>query len=124
MVERREAILKYIEEKGEISDSLCFALDIGTTTLALALVSLDRKDVVRVITSANPQRKFGADVITRIDYCQKKMVGELHDVLVDRINEMISDFKVGEIENIYVSANTTMLHTLFGVDCSSLGVAP
>ena len=113
-----------VEEKGEISDNLCFALDIGTTTLALALVSLDRKEVVRVLASANPQRKFGADVMTRIDYCQKNSVKELHDVLIDRINEMISEFNVRQLKNIYVSANTTMLHTLFCIDCSSMGVAP
>ena len=107
-----------VEEKGEISDNLCFALDIGTTTLALALVSLDRKEVVRVLASANPQRKFGADVMTRIDYCQKNSVKELHDVLIDRINEMISEFNVRQLKNIYVSANTTMLHTLFCIDCS------
>lgn len=113
-----------VEEKGEISDNLCFALDIGTTTLALALVSLDRKEVVRVLTASNPQRKFGADIMTRIEYCQKNSVGELHRVIVERINEMLAEFKVGKLKNIFVSANVTMLHTLFGIDCSSMGTAP
>jgi uncharacterized 2Fe-2S/4Fe-4S cluster protein (DUF4445 family) len=29
-----------------------------------------------------------------------------------------------EVDTLYASGNVTMLHTLFGVDCSSLGVAP
>ena len=110
-------------ESGVITDNLCLALDIGTTTLALALVSLDDKKVVRVITATNPQRTFGADVITRIDYCQKNSVRELHSTLVGEINRMIDELGVS-VDTMYVSANVTMLHTLFGVDCTSIGVAP
>ena len=110
-------------ESGVITDNLCLALDIGTTTLALALVSLDDKKVVRVITATNPQRIFGADVITRIDHCQRNTVRELHSTLVCEINRMIDELNVS-VDTMYVSANVTMLHTLFGVDCTSIGVAP
>ena len=65
------------KESGNITENLCFALDIGTTTLALALVSLDEKKAVKVVTASNPQRAFGADIMTRIDYCQKNSVTEL-----------------------------------------------
>lgn len=112
-----------IDESGKITENLCLALDIGTTTLALALVSLDEKKTVRALTATNPQRTFGADVITRIDYCRKNSVAELQRTLVVQINEMISELGVS-VEKMYVSANVTMLHTLFGVDCSSIGVAP
>ena len=112
------------DESGHITDNLCFALDIGTTTLALALVSLDEKKTVRVVTATNPQRAYGADVITRIDYCQKNSVKELHDVLIAEINRMIGEFDVPTVDTMYVSANVTMLHTFFDVDCTSIGVAP
>ena len=113
-----------IIESGNASGRLCYALDIGTTTLALALVSLDEKKTVKVVTATNPQRAYGADVITRIDYCQKNSVKELQAVLVNEINRMIAEFGVGVLDTMYVSANVTMLHTLFGVDPSSIGVAP
>lgn len=113
-----------ISEGGSASGKLCFALDIGTTTLALALVSLDEKKTVKVATATNPQRAYGADVITRIDYCTKNSVKELQSVLVNEINRMIAEFSVGDVDVMYVSANVTMLHTLFGVDCTSIGVAP
>ncbi len=110
-------------ENGEITENLCLALDVGTTTLALALVSLDEKKAVRVLTATNPQRKFGADVITRIEYCQKNGVGALQTALVEAINRMIAELGVS-VQAMYVAANVTMLHTLFGVDCSAMGAAP
>ena len=111
------------DESGRLTENLCLALDIGTTTLALAIVSLDEKKVVKVVTATNPQRMFGADVITRIDYCQKNSVKELHDTLINEINRMIAELGVS-VDTMYVSANVTMLHTFFGVDCTSIGIAP
>lgn len=112
------------EIKDEITDNMCFCLDIGTTTLALALVSLDTGNVLKVETSTNPQCIFGADVMTRIDYCRKNGIEKLQSVLVEKINEMIDDFNISKPLDMYVSANVTMLHTLFNVDCSSIGVSP
>lgn len=112
-----------IQSSGKLTENLCFALDIGTTTIALALVSIDEKRVVKVLTSTNPQRKFGADVITRIEHCQKNGVKDLHEILVAEINNMIAQFGVN-VERAFVCANVTMLHAFFGVDCASIGIAP
>ena len=102
----------------------CLVLDVGTTTLALALVSLESKRIIKTVTSLNPQRVFGADVISRIDYCTKNSTETLQKVLVDEINNMTARLECCKAETLYVSANTTMLHILFGENCSSLGVAP
>lgn len=112
-----------VVDDGHITENICFALDIGTTTLALALVSLDDKRVIKTLTATNPQRRFGADVITRIDYCQRNSVKGLHEVLISEINRMIAELGV-TADTMYVSANVTMLHTFFGVDCTSIGIAP
>ena len=109
---------------GECTENMCLCLDIGTTTLALALVSKDEKNIVKLKTSTNPQCVFGADVMSRINYCQKNGVEKLHSVLINKIDEMIEDFNFWKNLDLYVSGNTTMLHTFFGVDCSSIGVAP
>ena len=106
------------------SKNVCLALDIGTTTLALSLVSLDDKKAVKVVTATNPQRVYGADVITRIDHCKKNSVNELQAILITEINKMIREVGCDDIGVMYVSGNTTMLHIFFGVDCSSIGVAP
>ncbi len=106
------------------TDNMCLALDIGTTTLALALISLDECKIVKVITRTNPQRAFGADVMTRIDYCHKNSVVELQSVLIKEINGMIEKLNLRKVLKMYVSGNTTMLHILYGVDPYSIGVSP
>ena len=111
-------------ESGEITENCCFCLDIGTTTLALALVSLDKKEIIKVKTAANPQRAFGGDVLTRIEYCNKNGISELQICLINKINKMIDDVGVSIANSMYVSGNTTMLHIFFGIDPSTIGVAP
>ena len=98
----------------------CYVLDIGTTTLALACVDGDLKTV----TCTNPQRSFGADVMSRIAYCAENGVDALRDVLIDAVKELFSQLPVLENAKLYVSGNVTMLHIFSGEDCSSLGVAP
>lgn len=112
------------EESGVITENSCLVLDIGTTTLALALVSLDEKKIIKVKTATNPQRAFGGDVLNRIEYCNKNGVSELQRTLINEINQMIEAFGVNSISTMYVSGNTTMLHIFFGIDPSSMGVAP
>jgi len=113
-----------IQTSERLTDDLCFVLDLGTTTLALALVSLNDQCAIGIKTSTNPQRAFGADIMTRIDFCHRYGVQELQNVLVDEINALIHSFAVPQVERLYVAGNTTMLHLLLGVDCSSIGVAP
>lgn len=115
------------DETGRITENVCLAFDIGTTTLALALVSLDEKKAIRVITRANPQRAFGADVMSRIEYCSKNGVKQMHEAIISVLNLMISEllneYDVSA-EKLYISGNTTMLHLFFGADCSAMGVSP
>ena len=112
------------EGSGALSENMCFALDIGTTTLALALVSLDTGEVIKTKTCANPQSVFGADVITRIDYCTQNGIDILQKILVDEINSMTKVLCEKALPLMYVSGNTTMLHILFGENPSSMGGAP
>ena len=111
------------EESEVPSDSICFALDIGTTTLALAVVATDKKKILKVLTRNNPQRVFGADIMSRIEYCQKNGTEKLQKMLISEINSMMKASGV-QGERLFVSGNTTMLHLFFGVDCTSIGIAP
>ena len=105
------------------TDKVCYVLDIGTTTLALALVSLENGKIVKVITDTNPQRMFGADVISRIDYCTKNGAEKLQKVLLEAVEKMMQAIGMSA-ETLYIAGNTTMLHLFFGIDCASIGVAP
>ncbi|MBR3955431.1 MAG: DUF4445 domain-containing protein [Clostridia bacterium] len=106
------------------SDNICLALDIGTTTLALAPVDLDAHKIQQVITRTNPQTAFGADVISRIDYCRKHTAQPLFDVLIQEINSMIKALSVPTAKRMFVAGNTTMLHLLLNTDCTTMGTHP
>ncbi len=112
------------EDTENHTENMCYVLDIGTTTLVLSLVSLDEKKIVKTVSRTNPQRIFGADVISRIDYCKKNGVNELQSVLTDELNKMIESLGAPDVPKMYVSGNTTMLHIFLGVSPASMGSAP
>ncbi len=108
----------------EIDGELCYVLDIGTTTLALSLVHIDDKKIISSVTRINPQRVFGADVMSRIECCRNKSARELQKILINAINEMCAELGGCKCKKMYVVGNTVMLHLFFGVDCSSMGEFP
>ena len=112
------------EETGRITDNICYVLDLGTTTLVLAKVSLDEKKIISSLTRTNPQRTFGADVMSRIEYCRNNSVKELQSVVVSAVNDMLREMGDADGKKMFVAGNTTMLHILLGEDCSSMGVYP
>lgn len=109
---------------GEATENCRLCLDIGTTTLALAYVSLDKNEIIKTKTATNPQITYGSDVITRIEYCNKNGVADLQKCLIDAINKLISEFNIEGNKTLFVSSNTTMLHIFFGIDPSTMGVSP
>ncbi|MBR5535627.1 MAG: DUF4445 domain-containing protein [Clostridia bacterium] len=111
------------KETGRVTKNMCLCLDIGTTTLHLALVSADEGAIVKSLVHNNPQRALGADVMSRIEYASRNGVYKLQRVLIDEVNQMIDE--TGEkVTTLYVAGNTTMLHTFFGIDPSDMGQAP
>lgn len=56
-------------EKGDATnDFYGIAADIGTTTIAVYLMDLNKGNTIDVISAQNNQRNYGADVISRINY--------------------------------------------------------
>ena len=108
------------------------AADIGTTTLAAELHDFTGKLPVQTAARANPQRKFGDDVISRIQKVMEEAsaLTAMQQLLVGVINEMIAELteKMGiashDITTIVAGGNTVMQSLLFGIDPSSLGVSP
>ena len=106
------------------------AIDIGTTTLALALVDINQGRVLCCRTSENPQRVYGTDVISRIDRASKGSGSELKKLISSKLSTemavLINDNKpeYGEIKRIAIAGNTAMLHILREYDTSGLGSHP
>ena len=121
----REGAIATTTEEGteETSGNTCLCLDLGTTTMVLALVSDDGK-IIKTVTRNNPQRAFAADVMSRIEYASKYGTEELKRAVTDEINSMIESLGIAFTDKLYVAGNTTMLHLLSGTDPSSMGKAP
>lgn len=68
---------KFIENEKE---SRQIVVDIGTTTLAMLLLN-KQGEVLSSWTGLNPQRKYGADVISRIERANKGQKQELTDCI-------------------------------------------
>ena len=103
------------------------AVDIGTTTIALQLISLKSGKVVDVYTAVNRQRRFGADVISRIEASNKGEGKTLQELvrgdLQFGLDELIKNRSV-KLKKMIIGANATMIHLLLGYSCESLGVYP
>lgn len=115
---------------GDAESAYNIAIDIGTTTIAFALMAEKSSEILHAVTWLNSQRKYGADVISRI---QKSVGGgkqELQECirkdLSQGIAQLLSEYGIlaKDVRQIAISGNTTMVHLLMGYDCDSLGVFP
>ena len=107
-----------------LDDEGLFCLDLGTTTLALGLVSLNENKIIGIKTAQNPQKAYGNDVMSRLEYATKNGVEKLQKAVVSEINKLIEYFGVGEVETLTVAGNPTMLHILFGINPETIGFSP
>lgn len=106
------------------------AVDLGTTTIAMQLMMLGSGQVIDTYCEMNPQRRYGADVLSRIKAsCEgsrevlQQMVLEVLERGVSRFEKCLSEGNA-VIRGMCIAGNTTMEHLLMGYDVSSLGVSP
>lgn len=106
--------------------------DLGTSTLVGKLVNLLEGQEVAVISRFNSQRKYGADVISRIQYIKghPKHLVHLQKLLVNDLNlitkRLVESFKL-KLKDIMVAVaagNTTMQHFMLSLDPSGIAEAP
>lgn len=106
------------------------AIDIGTTTIAAYLYCRDSLNILAMTGGINLQQRFGADVLSRIDYANKNGVEPLRDTVRKQVSVLISELceQAGvpdeEIACACITGNTVMLHLLAGLDPRSLAMAP
>ncbi len=106
------------------------AVDIGTTTVAVYLMNLHTGEEIDVESFHNPQKIFGADVISRIHYIKKGSVKEVQEAIIKGLNQAIvnlsfrNNIKKGDIYLLTAVGNTIMLHFFLGVNPQSMAKAP
>ncbi|MBN1155203.1 DUF4445 domain-containing protein [candidate division KSB1 bacterium] len=108
------------------------AFDLGTTTIAGSLIDMRTGKELVVVAETNPQRTYGVDVISRINYAKDQAGGlsKLQSVVIETINGMIEsllekvDVSFREIYEISLAGNTIMTHIFLGIDPRYIGEAP
>lgn len=106
------------------------AVDIGTTTLAAALVDCTDGKILATATAVNSQRSFGADVVSRIGAaCHgkgKALQKAVRRDLTRLTKQLLKDHPgtAARCRQMAIAANTTMLHLLMGWPCDGLGDWP
>ena len=108
----------------EPREGLGAVIDLGTTTLVAQLVDLESGEVLAVETALNGQARFGADVMSRIQY-ELKQPGELTAVIRGQLGEMLRRMAAGRrLEEILIAGNTAMHHLFCGLSVEPLTAAP
>jgi uncharacterized 2Fe-2S/4Fe-4S cluster protein (DUF4445 family) len=114
-------------------DALCIAIDIGTTTVAWKCGYQNREVSGGFV---NPQRQFGADVMSRIRSASDGHLDEMKQLIAEALQSHIVPELMRLLDEpaeesggkpdirAVIAANTTMLHILNGWDCAALGKAP
>jgi uncharacterized 2Fe-2S/4Fe-4S cluster protein (DUF4445 family) len=103
------------------------AVDVGTTTLVAQLVDLTTASVLAVETMLNPQVKYGADLISRI---QKDLEGhgaQMTDLIQNAIGGMLEKLMAQQpvnVKRVVLVGNTAMQRTFVGLSLNPLSCYP
>lgn len=117
------------ESEFEFSSQAGFgvAVDVGTTTLVAQFIDLSTAKVLAVETMLNPQARFGADLISRIQACLSGCAAEMTLLIRQAIGSMIELLlrkQQVEITRIALVGNTVMQLIFGNCDLTPLAQYP
>ncbi len=108
------------------------ACDIGSTTIAMHLVSLLSGRIVATSGTSNPQIRFGEDLMSRVSYVmmnpdgREAMTRAVRDAISELIVKVCAEGGVDPdnvLDAVFVG-NPIMHHLFLGIDPTELGQAP
>lgn len=107
------------------------AVDLGTTTIAMQLRGMDSGKVIDIYCEMNPQRSYGADVLSRIQASCAGAGRKLQEAVWKVLRKGVQQFQnnkitygINNISCMCIAGNTTMVHLLMDYDVSRLGQSP
>jgi len=105
-------------------------VDIGTTTVVVAVVDLATGERLGSASALNPQHPFGHDVMSRITHVAAHGPESMRAPIAATIEQLVVDAlapidrPVSSVREVAIAGNTTMVHLLLGIDPAPLGIAP
>lgn len=119
------------EEGDTVAESFGVVVDIGTTTLVVALVNLNTGVEVASASALNPQSRHAQDVLSRIRIASAETgLQEMRSGVIGEINRLIIEVtgkamvRGERLYEVVFSGNTCMLHLAAGINPHSLGQYP
>ena len=112
------------------NDRYALAFDLGTTTVVAYLMDGMTGEVLSRCSCVNPQTRYGADVISRIQYAMDGGADELAETVRKALAELTEQAAkmacicAKEITVVSIVGNTAMHHLLLGIDPKPLTVPP
>lgn len=108
------------------------AIDLGSTTIAAHLCSLETGEVIGSAGVMNPQIRFGEDLMSRVSYAMMHADGtaEMSASVRSAVDGLIRELRdaaglaATDIVDMVIVCNPVMHHLLIGVDPTELGQAP
>ena len=113
-------------------EGLGAAVDIGTTTVVVKLYDLSDGRELGTESAWNAQGSYGADVLSRCQYCMENAGGleRLSGLIRRQIFTMLDTLcrRAGiervAVKELYVAGNTVMQHIFAGLSPASIALAP
>lgn len=109
------------------NDGFGVAFDLGTTTVVGSVVNLETGETLNRVTHPNPQKEWGADVMSRIRSVKDdpKILVVLQKSVINTCNNIIEELNPeGGVKAITVAGNTVMEHIFVGISPLCLGKVP
>ena len=108
------------------------AIDLGTTTLAASLIEPSSGRRLAMTGSLNPQRRFGADVVSRLDAAvqSEEALLELSGLIRTELRRMAGELCTTcavpwqAVRQIAIAGNPAMQHILLGLPVRTLAFPP
>ena len=109
-------------------ENCAVAADIGTTSVAVYILSGTTGRIAGMTAIENPQRAYGADVLSRIQNIRDdpSLLGHMRDILFGGIAEALAGAGVTKerISSAVITANTIMEHIAAGLDPCGMAELP
>lgn len=121
--------IKYCDISQSIDKNI-IAIDMGTTTIEISLLSSETNEIIDTHKYQNPQKIFGSDVMSRITYSLSDNTNMLTKIIRESVDikilELLNSNNVNpkSITTIIVSANTTMNYFLLDKNIRDLSKSP
>lgn len=121
-------------------DSYIIAVDLGTTTIAMQLTDIKTGQAADTYCAMNPQRSYGADVLSRVQAANEGNADALRNCVWEVLRAGVQKFydtlarktkpgRSGEADGfgiacMCIAGNTVMEHLLMGLSTENLGKSP